>query len=179
MKPRTMMIVGLILGAAMMRLLPHWPNVTPVIAMALFSGAAVRPAWIGRLLPLAALVLSDIVLGFHGIVPWVYGAIVMIACMGGRLKPRSRPLRIGGMAIGGSVLFFLVTNMGVWLQGGIYPTNPGGLVACYVAALPFFLNTLASTLVSAGVLFGLLHLATTQVGAPRGPTGAEDRIIAG
>ncbi len=157
----------LILLAAASRLLPHWPNFGPVGAMALFGAATFRRRWMAFLVPFAALYLSDLALnnllyapyyeGFYwGFNSWVYvGFLITIVLGFGLLRNRrfSWP-RVGGATIGGTVLFFLITNFGVWLGSGIYPQNGGGLIAAYAAGLPFLLNSLGGNVFFAGLLFG-------------------------
>jgi len=159
--PRLLTLAGFIAAGAAFRLLPHPPNFTPIAAMALFGGAMLAPRLLGLLLPLGALVLSDLVLGFAGFahVPYVYGSFVMIVGLGWLLQGRVSGLTVPAAAIGASVLFFLVTNFGVWAYSGMYPPTAAGLWASYVAALPFFTHTLAGDLFYSALLFGGLALA--------------------
>jgi len=160
-------LVGITLSAAVMRLVPHPPNVTPIGAMALFGGAYFATKRTAFLVPLAAMYLSDLVLGFfvydygwfHGLMPFVYGSFAMTVCLGLLIRRRLTPLMVGGAAMTGSVLFFIVTNFGVWLVSHLYPKTVEGLVGCYVAAIPFFRNTLAGDAVYSLVLFGGFALA--------------------
>ena len=153
MSPKTAFVVLLIVLAALSRLLPHPPNFSPVIAMALFGGALIADRKLALIMPLLALLLSDLILGLHGTMLYVYGAMALITAMGFLLSKRRSPLRIAGFALGGSVLFFVLTNFGVWLSGAMYPMTPSGLAACYVAAIPFFHNTLIATALYSAVLF--------------------------
>jgi len=150
--------ITLILVAALSRLLPHPPNVTPVAAMALLGGA-----YFGRrlafLIPLAALFLSDLVLGFHSTMLFVYAGFVLTTVLGTQLREDRAPGRVLGFALASSVAFFLITNFGVWVTGGLYTRDFAGLSACYTAALPFFRNSLAGDLFFTAVLFGLEHVA--------------------
>jgi len=111
--------------------------------------------------------LSDLVLGFffydfgwfHGFMPFVYASFVVTVCLGFLVRRRLTPLTVGGAALMGSVLFFIITNFGVWLVGSLYPKTLAGLFSCYVAAIPFFRNTLAGNTVYTLVLFGGFALA--------------------
>ena len=159
---RFFVLLAIILSAAAMRLIPHPPNVTPIAAMALFGGAHFSNKKMAFLVPLVAMYLSDLVLGFfvydfgwfHGFMPFVYISFVITVCLGFLLRRRLTPLAVGGAALMGSVLFFIVTNFGAWLISGLYPRTFSGLFSCYVAAIPFFRNTLAGNMVYTLVLFG-------------------------
>lgn len=154
MKPRLTLIVAMIFGAAALRLVPHPANFDAIGALALFGGAHLSDRRSAFLIPLAALFLSDVSIGFHAQMPLVYGVFALMVCMGFALRERRAPLPVAGMAAVASVLFFIVTNLGVWAFDGLYPTTLEGLVSCYVAAIPFFQNTLLSNLFYAILLFG-------------------------
>ena len=148
-----------IAAAAALRLVPHPPNFSPIDAMALFSGAYLGRRGIAFVAPLAALVLSDLVLGFYHGVATVYATVALIVVIGWWLSSARTPLRIGAAAIMSSVTFFVITNFGMWLFSGFYPVTYAGLVACYTAAIPFFQNTVAGDLFYAVLLFGGFALA--------------------
>ena len=151
-----------ILVAAALRLVPHPPNFTPIGAMALFSGAYLgRKGVIAFAAPLGALLLSDLVLGIYRGMPTVYFSVALVVIIGWLSLRRTSPLRIGAAAIASSVLFFVVTNFGMWLSSGFYPRTLAGLEACYVAAIPFFQNTVAGDLFYATLLFGGWKVAET------------------
>ena len=150
-----MIVFVLILLAAASRLLPHPPNFAPVAAVGLYAGAYTsrRAGWI---VPFAALLLSDLVLGFYHPVSMVANYLAFATCLalgaGWLARGRSLP-RVAGAVIASSVAFFIVSNFGMWASG-YYPRTWAGLVACYTAALPFFRNTLASDAVYSVALFG-------------------------
>ena len=155
-------IFAAILIAAVLRLVPHPPNFTPIGAMALFSGAYLgRKGVIAFAAPLGALLLSDLVLGFYRGMPTVYFSVALVVIIGWLSLQRLSPLRIGAAAIASSVLFFVVTNFGMWLSSGFYPRTLAGLEACYIAAIPFFQNTVAGDLFYATLLFGGWKIAET------------------
>ncbi|MDQ7827626.1 MAG: DUF6580 family putative transport protein [Armatimonadota bacterium] len=165
--PRHLAVALLIVAAAASRLLPHPPNVTPVAAMALFGGAAFVDLRLAVLVPLGAMVLSDLVLGLHATIPFVYAALAATALIGRLLRGRRRPAPLVAASLAASTLFFLVTNFGVWLVGGLYPKTAAGLVAAYVAGLPFFRNTLLGDLAFTVLLFGGFALLERTVPALR------------
>jgi hypothetical protein len=152
----------MILAATAARLIPHPPNFSPIAAMALFGGAAFADKRAAFLMPLAGLFLSDLVLGFYTITPVVYGSFAVIVCLGLWVRRRRSVGRIAGAAVMGGLLFFVITNFAVWAMGHLYPQTLAGLVACYVAAIPFFQNTLLSNLFYSALLFGGLALAENR-----------------
>ena len=154
-RARVMALIVAIFTAAAMRLLPHPPNFSPIAAMALFSGAQMPKRALAFVAPFAALILSDLALGgFYPGMNFVYLSFALTVLIGWAIASRKTPLVIGGAAVASSVLFFILTNFGMWLFSGIYPVTGAGLVACYVAAIPFFQNTLVGDLSFTLLLFG-------------------------
>ena len=156
---RLIALLSGIAAAAALRLVPHPPNFSPIDAMALFSGAYLGRRWLAFAAPLAAMVLSDSVLGFYSGFWVTYLAIALVVLIGSSALSRVSTPRVAGAAIASSILFFLVSNFGTWALSGMYPLTAAGLAACYVAAIPFFQNTLAGDLFYSGLLFGGLALA--------------------
>jgi hypothetical protein len=152
-------LLSAILAAAALRLVPHPPNFSPIDAMALFSGAYLGRRGIAFAAPLAALLLSDLVLGFYAGMTTVYASVALIVVIGWWLSSRRTPLRIAGAAVASSVTFFVITNFAMWLFSGFYPVTYAGLIACYTAAIPFFQNTVAGDLFYAVLLFGGFRIA--------------------
>ena len=148
-----LIIPAIIIFAALTRIMPHPPNFTPIIAMGLFGGAYLKDKRWALLLPVGAMLLADVFLGFHGTMIWVYGSLIIITAIGFLLK-RGVTLTNGAIAtIGGSLIFFLVTNFGVWASGGFYPKNMEGLISCYVAGIPFFGNTIGGSIFYSSLMF--------------------------
>lgn len=159
---RLIALLSAIIGAAALRLLPHPPNFTPIGAIALFSGAYLGRRALAFAAPLAALLLSDAVLGFyHGMVT-VYATDLLIVVIGSLLIKRSL-VRVSIAAFASSVLFFTTTNLGMWLSSGFYPRTLPGLEECFAAAVPFFQNTLGGDLFYTVLLFGGFRLAELLV----------------
>ena len=156
---RLIALLSAIAAAAALRLVPHPPNFSPIDAMALFSGAYVGRRLLAFAAPLAALLLSDLVLGFYPGMLFQYGAIVVIVLLGMLALSRVTILRLAATALVGSALFFAVSNFGVWAVSGMYTHTLAGLGACYLAAIPFFQNTVAGDLFYAALLFGGFALA--------------------
>lgn len=168
--PRFKVIIALILAAGLIRVLPHPPNFAPIAAMALFAGAYVANVRLAFLIPLAAMLLSDLILGFHAGIVLVYVCMGVTVAIGMQLRNRLRAVPIGIAALGSSVLFFIVTNFGVWVTQGMYPMSVEGLVACYVAAIPFFQNSLLGNAFYTVVLFGGFALVSHYAPRLRGGT---------
>ena len=160
---RLLALLGAIVVAAALRLLPHPPNFTPIGAMALFSGAYLGRRALAFAAPLGALLLSDLVLGFYHGMATVYFSVALVVMIGMLALSRVSALRVGAAAVASSVLFFAITNFGMWLFSGFYPRTLAGLEACYVAAIPFFQNSIAGDLFYACLLFGGFKLAELLV----------------
>ncbi len=152
--PAARMLVAAIAALALSRLLPHPPNFTPLVAAALFSGATCRDWRLALAIPLAAMLLADLWLGLHATLAFVYLGMALVVAVGRGLGPRRKPALLLGAGTLGAVLFFLVSNFGVWLTQELYPRGAAGLAACYLTALPFFTNTLLATLLWGALLFG-------------------------
>jgi len=153
------LVVSLLLLGIAARLVPHPWNATPVMAIALFGGTYLARRW-SLALPLAIMAGSDAILGWHTTIPFTWGAFLLTGLIGWWIRRRTSAGRITAGALTGSALFFLITNFGVWLVGGLYPPTASGFWQCYVVALPFLRGTLAGNLIYTAVLFGLYALLT-------------------
>lgn len=171
---RLLAILIAIVGAAALRLVPHPPNFTPIGAMALFSGAYLGRRGVAFVAPLAALLLSDLFLGFYHGMAFVYATTSLVVVIGWWISSRRSSLKVVAAALASSVTFFVLTNFGMWLFSGFYPLTAAGLAACYVAAIPFFQNTVVGDLFYAGVLFGGFALLERAIPALR--QGAEPQL---
>ena len=166
---RYLVLAGMVLAAAAARLLPHPWNFTPIGAMALFGGAQFASKRAAFLLPFSALFLSDLVLGLHRLMPFVYGCFALTVCLGFWVHHQRRADRIVIASLLSSLVFFLVTNFSGWACFETYPKNAVGLFECYVAGLPFLRNGLLGDLFYSGVLFGGLALAEYRFTSLREP----------
>ena len=167
---RGAMIVSLIVLSALLRILPHPWNFTPVGAMALFSGAMFRNRWIAFLLPLATLFAGDVFVGFHKLVIAVYASFAVSVAIGRWLAESRSVTRIGGAVLLGALQFFAVTNFAMWAIGGFNPKTAAGLASCFMAGIPYFWNTLAGDGLYASVLFCGFALGEKMVPAIRPQT---------
>lgn len=154
-----MIAITFILIGIMARLLPHPANVAPIAAMALFGGVYLDKR-LAIVLPLLAMIASDFFLGFHATMPHVYGSFVAASLLGIWLKNRKSPMTILGATLASAILFYLVTNFGVWQMTSLYPKTLSGLWQSYIMALPFFRNTILGDLFYGGVFFGGYELVT-------------------
>ena len=163
----------IVLMAVLSRFLPHTPNLSPVFGALLFGGAYLKrrdSVWF----PVALLAVSDIVLttqiyrmqvGWTQLLVWV--AFAVVALIGCWLRNRVSVRRVLAASLAGPTAFFLISNFAVWLGWRMYPPTWDGLVACYVAALPFFRNSLLSSLLFSSVLFGAYELYRRKFVIPR------------
>ena len=149
-----------VLGA-IVRLLPHPPNFAPVGSASLFAGARL-PVWQAYLVPLVLMAVTDPILSpmrgapaFSKFQLFTYASFLIAVWIGRRLRATESVRRIALATVLSSLQFFIITNFGSWLWFKSYPQNAAGLVACYIAAIPFFGWTLMSDLFYVGVLFGL------------------------
>jgi hypothetical protein len=176
-------LAGMILLAALSRLVPHPPNFSPIEAVALFGGAYfVQRAW-AIAVPLIAMAISDLALGLvnggiymdyflnaHFVA--IYASIVLCTLLGFGMRGRVGGARVLGYSLAGSVLFFLLTNFAVWMTANpvIAPACGSSLGACYLAGLPFFQWTLLGTLFYSAILFGGFALLRARIPQLRAQT---------
>src|SRR5215813_181988 len=156
---KTAIAAVLVLLAAVLRILPHPWNFTPIGAMALFSGSVFRGKRQKFLFPVIALFAGDVIVGFHKLMFVVYVSFIVSVVLGVWVGENRKPLRIAMATLFGAIQFFLVTNFAVWTVFTTYPKTIAGLATCYVAAIPFFWNTLAGDMIYTALLFGGYALA--------------------
>ena len=141
---------------ALSRLIPHPPNFTPILAMAVFSGAIINRKFIAYLIPLAAMLLSDLYLGFHSSMPIIYFSLAVCVLIGTFIEARISILNSMISIIAGVIAFYLITNFAVWYGSGMYDYSFSGLITCYIMGLPFLQNTFISSLIY-GIGAFLIH----------------------
>ena len=152
--------IGLI---ALSRLIPHPPNFTPVIAMAVFMPYLTRNVYSAMLVPLLAMFVSDLYLGFHSSMFWVYISILLGTTLSHyTMSMKKTYVHLGSNALLSATIFFVITNFAVWMSGTMYPLTLDGLIICYTMAIPFFGNTLAGTLFYVSLL-GLVSYSATNI----------------
>ena len=149
-------LIGFVFLAIWFRLIPHPPNVAPITALALFSGASFRNKWYSIVFPLIAMLLSDMVLGFSTISLWVYSAFILITMFSWMTKE----LKWTFVLIS-SLIFFIVSNFGVWVLS--YPHTIEGLITCYTMAIPFFGYSILGDMAWSLIIFGLYETIKENV----------------
>jgi hypothetical protein len=161
--PNLYVVLIMIAAGALMRLIPHWPNFTPIAAIALFGGTFLKRKDLAFAIPIAAMLLSDLVLGFHSTMFPVYISFIAIVGMGLILHSKLTVVNTLTASLVSSVLFYLVTNFASWTSGLMpYPMNIGGLMQSYIAGLPFLFNGVLGDLFYNSVLFGALYLVSSR-----------------
>lgn len=158
------LVLVLLIVGSLARFLPHAPNFSPVLAIALFGGVYLRRSqalW----LPLLLMIGTDLFLGLHATLAFTWGSVLLAGLIGLWVRQANRPSRILSGALVSAVVFFLVTNFGAWLA--YYPLTREGFLECYALAVPFFRMTLSGTLVYTVVLFGSYEFFVRRVKGTR------------
>ena len=157
--------VLLVLLGAFSRLIPHPPNFVALGALALYSGARLPRRWAWAV-PIGAMTLSDVFLDVGTgrsavslVRVTIYATFAAIVLAGRGLRERAGTRRLAAFSLGASVLFFITSNFAEWIADPKYPKTAAGLALCYLAAIPFFWNTVAADLLGTATLFGLDALA--------------------
>lgn len=144
------------------RWVSHLWNFTLVGGALLFAGSYFKDKKISVALMLSALLVSDLIIGFHDQMPSVYFSYLIIVGLGFLLAKNTNHFKILGFSFLGSFLFYAITNFAVWLQGALYPITFAGLIDCYVMAIPFYKNQLISDIVSSLAIFEVAKLVTQK-----------------
>lgn len=144
----------LVVLGVLFRLAPHPDNVTPTMAIALFAGATLPPA-LAFSVPLAVMMVSDFFIGLHSLYLLVWVCFMGVVFLGVWASKYPGLVRTLIAAVSGSVLFFVLTNLGVFFFDALYPRTWAGLVECFVMAIPFFKNSFIGDLVYTTVFFSL------------------------
>jgi len=155
-------------------LMPHPENFAPISALALFGGAYLDKKHT-FIVPIAALLISDYFIGFYRGMEWIYGSFIAIGFIGLWLRSHPGIGRTIGATVTSSILFFVITNFGVWTSSQVtYVHNMSGLLQCYVAALPFLRNTIIGDLFYVGALFGAYEMARRLIPSFTPRPGSQD-----
>ena len=145
--------IGLILILALSRLIPHPLNFTPIIAVAIMSGYFFKNVYLSFSVLIVAMLIADVFLGFYENMIFVYISLILISFIFYKFSKKINFKNLFLFSFLGSVIFFVVSNFGVWvlespsLNNLPYEKNLSGLIECYILAIPFFHNTFLSTLV--------------------------------
>jgi hypothetical protein len=159
-------LLGLVVAA---RTVPHAPNFTPIVAAALFAGTVFRSRALALTVPIVAMLVSDLVVGFEDwrIRAVVYAALVLPVILGIWGRKFHPIVALLPLAVSSSLLFFAASNFAVWAFSGMYAHDVTGLVQCYVMALPFLQNTVIGDVAWTAALFGSWWLVQLWIPATR------------
>jgi len=144
---RIVFITLFIIIAALMRLIPHPPNFVPITAIAIFAGIKFNNIKYAYIIPISVMLISDMFVGFYSVSIFVYLAFILITTYSFMVKS----YHIKNILLS-SLIFFIITNFGVWLLGG-YTYSVEGLILCYTMAIPFFANSILADLFFSGILY--------------------------
>jgi hypothetical protein len=164
-------LIGLVVAA---RVVPHAPNFTPIVAAALFAGTVFRSRALALSLPVAAMLLSDVLIGFEDwrIRAVVYAALVLPSVLGVWGRQFRLIVALLPLALASSLLFFVASNLAVWAFSGMYALDFTGLIQCFVLALPFLQNTMIGDVAWTAALFGSWWLVQLWIPPARRATAS-------
>ena len=154
MTSRTFTVFTLVIVAVFSRLIPHPWNLTALGSVALFAGAYLKPRSLAFVVPLCAFLITDLILGVHNTMLFTYAAVAICSLLGIRYLQKPRVVMVLGMSLASSLIFFAISNFGVWVVGDLYPLNTQGFVNCFVMAVPFIQGQVLGDLLHSAVLFG-------------------------
>ena len=174
---RFRVLLGIVTFATVARivtppLLGHPSNFAPINAIALFSGCYFGGRLTKYIIPLFSVWVGDLFIDyiylhkfmlFYSGFYWQYACYVLMVIIGILISNRVKPVNLIAASVSSSVLFFVITNFGVWVGYGIYPHSSIGLAACYTAAIPFFSSTLLSDMAYSALFFGSFELAQRKI----------------
>lgn len=152
----------LIILAITTRFLPHPPNFTAVLSVGIFAGYLFKNKAIGYIIPIIAMIASDLIIGMHNTLWAVYLSIIIAGIIGSKIN-QSNNGKIALSSFSSALVFFILTNFAVWIAGILYPFNISGLMSCYISAIPFFGYTLLSTIIYSFILFKLYNLLENYI----------------
>ena len=120
------------------RLIPHEPNFTPILSLSILGFLFSTILWVKVLIVLGSMFFSDLIIGTHDFMIYVYFSLILLIIF-------SNSKNYIYMMFFGPLIFFIITNFGVWLYSSYYTKNINGLIECFYMAIPFFKNTILST----------------------------------
>ena len=153
MKKHFIFFVGIFASLSLSRFIPHPPNFTSLIALSFYIPAIFGFKYIFAVM--LCFLITDLFIGFHSLTLFTWGSVFIIGYLS-KFFLNSLIKRVSG-AIAAAIIFFLITNFGVWILGS-YGYTFNGLLTCYILAIPFFGNTLISTVLFSVVIEGILKI---------------------
>ena len=145
-------IIFITLILVLSRIIPHPPNFTPILAGIIFLPFIKKDLTFSVIVPLAAMLISDFIIGMHSLMFWTYGPIMFLSCLTYYFNQDSI-LRIGSLAVISPMIFFLVSNFGVWITGSYYAKDISGLMECYFNAIPFYVSSAVSCMLFTALFY--------------------------
>jgi len=139
--------ISLILILAFSRLIPHPPNFTPIIAMAVMSSFFFRNVYLSLATLFISMLLADAFIGFYNNMLFVYFSLLLITIIFFKINYKINYKNLFIFTFSGTLIFYLISNFGVWATGNLYEKNINGLINCYFLAIPFFKNSIISTII--------------------------------
>ena len=167
LKSNSVLVLAIITLAAFARLVPSIPNFAPITALAVFGGFAFFNKRLAYLVPMATMLVSDVILAlikndwgyaFHSAQIVVYLTLLATVAISVFASRKQSVLSIAGSTVIGSLLFFITTNFAVWAMGTLYTHSLAGLGECYVAAIPFLRNSFIADVMYVTAMFGVFAL---------------------
>ena len=143
--------IGIFLALAVSRFIPHPPNFTSLMALSFYIPAIFGIRFIPALI--LSFIVTDMFIGFHSVTLFTWGSVVVIGLLSNFFYSNTKSRILGSLI--GALIFFVITNFGVWSLGS-YGYTISGLITCYTLALPFFGNTLISTLIFSALIEAIL-----------------------
>ena len=164
LNPRFWLSLALVIAGVVLRVVPHPWNFAPIGAIALFAGAHFERRSFAITIPLVTMFIGDSIIGYHALMPAIYATYALIAVIGMLLRNHRNSIpAIGGSVLLSATIFYVITNLAVWAIGTTYAKTMAGLIACYVAAIPFFGNTLASDALYTACFFGIFAISERTI----------------
>lgn len=167
MNNKLTLMISLVFLAAFSRLIPHPWNFTALGAIAFFGGARFEDKKMSLWIPMLALFVSDLFLGFHSTILFTYGGFLLVGLIAQFARNLRNPITLVSLLLSSSVVFYLVSNFGVWAVENIYPKTMAGLFQCYVMGLPFFERQILSDLFYSGFLFAAYEFLNKKLLKPQ------------
>jgi uncharacterized membrane protein len=152
---KVQIVIGLIVAGIISRIFPHPLNMALITGATIFAGSRLGKIE-GVIVALGSMAVSDLILGSHDTMFFTWGSFALIALLSHKVL--SKKLNVSRLAIttlSSSLIFFAISNFGVWLVGNMYALTLSGLVSCYVNALPFFRNTIVGDTLYTSAIFGV------------------------
>lgn len=152
-KKLSIVFFALILSVSLSRIIPHPPNFTPIVSLAIIGPFLFGNVYFCIFCILCSMIISDYFIGFHDGLAQIYLIISLICILFNKFKKKLNSINLLYFSFSGSLIFFILSNFNVWLFGDMYSKDIDGLISCYVMAIPFFSNTLISTIIFSYLIF--------------------------